>query len=194
MKSLQLMFIALVIMLLSACSYMRPYEQPKEKEPYALLKLKYKYSEVVDSTTLGARMHIRQDAKSDKESYMSAFHKNYGSVATKGKKPAIPMEAVKVHPGKKTDITMAVYFYWYTTQTYTVMVNNTPQVQTQQVYNERTCTAKLSFTPAVGKVYILDYNSPNVTSDCRATAYNQVKLRSGKFKLVKVASSSSSKQ
>jgi len=193
MKILRLTFIALVIVLLSACSFTRPYEQPKDKEPYALLKLKYKYSEVVDNTTLGARMNIRQDAKSDDESYMSAFNKNYGSVEAKGKKPNIPMDAIKVHPGKKTDMTMAVYFYWYTTQTYTIMVNNAPQVQTQQVYNERACTAKLSFTPAEGKVYLLDYNSPNVSSDCRASAYDQVKLRSGKFKLVKVASSSNSK-
>ncbi|MGD8546899.1 MAG: hypothetical protein PVJ10_02950 [Thiohalophilus sp.] len=168
---------------------MKPYEQPKDKEPYALVKLKYKYSAVKPGTTLGARMQIRHGAKSDDDKYSSAFNQSYGPVKNKSSAPKIATEAIRVHPGKKTDMQVAVYFYWYTTQTYTTYVNNVPMVQTQQVYNEASCTADLSFKPEAGKVYLVDYTNPNIDRDCRASAYEQRKLNNGKFKLVRVAKS-----
>lgn len=171
---------------LSACA--TPYQPPQEKEPYALLKLKYKYSEVMPGTTLGARMNIRHDAQSDDESFQVAFNNQYGGVSKKVR-PAIPMAAIKVHPGKKTDLDLAVYFFWYTTHTTTVMINNIPQMQTQQVYHERACTVRVSFTPKRGKVYLVDYNSPNVSRDCRANAYEQAPQGGGQFKLMKVGTS-----
>lgn len=177
------------LLLLAGCGAMRPYEPPEDKAPQALLKLKYKYSEVVPGSTLGARMGIRHDAKDDDDRFQAAFNQSYGAIAGKKGGQDIPMAAVKVHPGKKTDVTMAVYFYWYTTQTYTVMVNNMPQMRTQQVYNEKACTVQISFTPAAGKVYLLDYSSPNVDRDCTGHAYEQVRQRGDQFKLVKVGSS-----
>lgn len=177
------------LLLLAGCGAMRPYEPPEDKAPQALVKLKYKYSEVVPGTTLGARMGIRHGAQSDDERFQPAFNQSYGAIASKKGGQEIPMAAVKVHAGKKTDVTMAVYFSWYTTHTYTVMVNNMPQMRTQQVYNEKACTVKISFTPEAGKVYLLDYSSPYVDHDCSGHAYEQVKQRGDQFKLVKVGSS-----
>lgn len=168
---------------------MSAYEPPKDKQPYALVKLKYKYSNVMPGTTLGARMHIRHGAKSKDDSFYRAFNKSYGTINNKKTRPKIPMEGVKIHPGKKTDINMAVFFYWYTTQTYTTYVNNMPMVQTQQVYNEKACTTQLTFTPEAGKVYMLDYTSANISSDCKATAYEQIPRKNGKFKLKRIARS-----
>jgi hypothetical protein len=181
--------LAALALLLAGCGQMKAYEAPDDKAPQALLKLKFKYSEVVPGTTLGARMGIRHDAQDEDDRYQSAFNQNYGAISSKKGGPEIPMAAVKVHPGKKTDVTLAVYFYWYTTQTYTVMVNNIPQMRTQQVYNEKSCTVQVSLTPQAGKVYLLDYSSPNVDRDCTAHAYEQVMERSGQFKLVKVGTS-----
>lgn len=189
MRYLKWSAFTVLLLQLFACSFLSPYEPPKEGQPYALLKLKYKYSEVTDGTTLGARMGVRHDAKSDKDGFHPAFNKHYGKVNKKGPNPDIAMEAVKVHPGKNTDINMAVYFYWYTTQSYMIMVNNVPQMQTQQVYNENACNATVNFVPKAGKVYILDYSSPTVDRDCTVNAYEQVKTKGDKFKLVKVSSS-----
>lgn len=174
-------------LLLTACS-IAPYQPPQDKEPHALLKLKYKYSNVVPGSTVGARMYIRHDAQSDDDNFQTALNERYGTV-NKKTRPDIPMAAVKVHPGKKTDLDMAVYFFWYTTQTYTIMVNNMPQIQTQQVYHERACTVRVSFTPKSGKVYLVDYSSPNIDRDCRANAYEQAKQGGGQFKLMKVGTS-----
>lgn len=190
MKKITLLIAGAVSLgMLSGCMTMKPYEQPKDKEPYALVKLKYKYSAVKPGTTLGARMQIRHGAKSDDDKYFSAFNQSYGPVQNKSSAPRIATEAIRVHPGKKTDMQVAVYFYWYTTQTYTTYVNNVPMVQTQQVYNEASCTADLSFKPEAGKVYLVDYTNPNIDRDCRASAYEQRKLNNGKFKLVRVAKS-----
>lgn len=178
-----------VLPVLAGCGAMSPYEPPDDKAPQALLKLKYKYSEVLPGTTLGARMGIRHGAQSGDERFQPAFSQSYGVISGKKGGQEIPMAAVKVHPGKKTDVTMAVYFYWYTTHTYTVMVNKMPQMQTQQVYNEKACTVKISFTPEAGKVYLLDYSSPNVDRDCTGHAYEQVRQRGDQFKLVKVGNS-----
>lgn len=189
-KIIQLFIIVSISLgILSGCGMISPYNPPKDKEAYALLKLKFKYSGIVPNTSLGARMSLRHGAKSKDESFYSAFNKNYGVVQKKKARPKIPMTAVNIHPGKKTDINMAVYFYWYTTQTYTTYVNNMPMVQTQQVYNEKACTTQLSFTPRAGKIYLLDYTSPNINRDCKATAYKQTKLKNGKFKLKRIAKS-----
>jgi hypothetical protein len=174
------------LLLLSGCGSMSAYQPPEDKAPQALLKLKYKYSEVVPGSTLGARMGIRHEAKADGDKFQMAFNQAYGGIASKKGGQEIPMAAVKVHPGKKTDVTMAVYFSWYTTQTYTVMVNNIPQMQTRQVYNEKACTVQISFTPEANKVYLLDYSSPNVDRDCTGNAYEQVQQRGDQFKLLKV--------
>lgn len=173
--------------LLAACG-IAPYQPPQDKEPHALLKLKYKYVEVVPGATVGARMFVRHDAKSDDDGFQVAFNERYG-VANKTTRPDIPTAAVKLHPGKKTDLNMAVYFFWYTTQTYTVMVNNMPQMRTQQVYHERACTVRVSFTPKAGKAYLVDYSSPNVGRGCTANAYEQTPQRGGQFKLMKVGTS-----
>ncbi len=175
-----------VVLLLSGCGGMSPYKPPEGQAPQALLKLKYKYSEVVPGSMLGARMGVRHEAKDDDDSFQSAVNQTYGNITSKKGGQEIPMAAVNVHPGKKTDVTMAVYFYWYTTHTYTVMVNNMPQMQTRQVYNEKACTVQISFTPEANKTYLLDYSSPNVNRDCTANAYEQVPQRGDQFKLVKV--------
>jgi len=182
----------LALMMLVGCSTMSAYEPPKEKQPHALVKLKYKYTDVKPDTTLGARMMIRHGARKDDDDYYRAFNKNYGVVKADSTKPKIAIEALKVHPGEKTDVKMAVYFYWYTTHSYTTYVNNMPMVQTQQVYNEAACTSDISFLPKAGKVYLLDYTNPNIDRDCRATAYEQIKLKDGKFKLKPVARSQKS--
>ena len=187
MRKIALLFITTLAV--SGCSMMSAYEPPIEKEPFALLKLKFKYTSVKANTSLGARINIRHDAQSKDDSFYSAFNKTYGVVQNKKTSPKIPMEAIKIHPGKKTDIDMAVYFFWYTTQTYTTFVNNVPMVQTQQVYNEAACTSQISFTPRAGKIYLLDYTNPNINRDCKAIAYNQTKLKNGKFKLKRVAKS-----
>lgn len=173
---------------LSACGISQ-YTPPEASEPHAVLKLKFKYSAVAPGTTLGARLNIRHDAQSDSDSFESAFNQSYGTVVANGKNPEIPMTALNVHPGKKTDAQMAVYFYWYTTQTYTVMVNNVPQVRTQQVYHERACNVQISFTPEQAKVYLLDYSSPNIDRDCSGNAYLQVSHGGDKFTLSKVGTS-----
>lgn len=185
----KLLCVACSSILLSACGTLSKYEPPKDNEAHALLKLKYKYSAVQPGTQLGARMHIRHDAKADDDSFEGAFNETYGGVSDKKTSPDIPMTAMKVHPGKKTDVRMAVYFYWYTTQTHTVMINNRPQMQTTQVYNETACTVQLSFVPAAGKVYLLDYSSPNINKDCQANTYEQIQQAGGKFKLLKVGES-----
>lgn len=189
MNSIQRTGLISTLLLLTGCASMSPYEPPADKAPQALVKLKYKYSEVVPGTTLGARMGIRHGAQSDDDRYRPAFNQSYGTIASKKGGQEIPMTAVKVHPGQKTDVTMAVYFSWYTTQVYTVMVNNMPQMRTQQVYHEKACTVKISFTPEADKVYLLDYSSPYVDHDCTGHAYEQVKQRGDQFKLVKVGSS-----
>lgn len=177
------------LLLLSACGHMAAYEPPDDKKPQALLKLKYKYSDVVPGATIGARMGIRHDAAADDDKFQSAFNQSYGAISSKKTGLEIPMAAVKVHPGKKTDVTMAVYFFWYTTQTYTVMVNRMPQMQTRQVYNEKACTVQMSFTPQADKAYLLDYSSPNIDRDCSGNVYEQVKQGGDQFKLVKVGTS-----
>lgn len=175
----------LIVITLSACSFISPYKPPEGNEPYALVKLKYSYSSVVHGTTLGARMKIRHGG--EKASYQMGYNGNFGAIGRKGSpNPRIPINAVKVHVGKPTDVQMAVYFYWYTTQTFTTFVNNVPQVQTQQVYHEKSCTVQMSFTPKSGKVYLLDYNNPNVSKGCHAQAYEQIKLSAKKFKLKRV--------
>lgn len=185
MNAIQRLGAVAVLLILSGCGA-TAYKPPEEQAPHALLKLKYKYSEVVPGTTLGARMGIRHEAKADDDKFQPAFNQTYGAIAGKKGGQEIPMAAVKVHPGKKTDVTMAVYFSWYTMHTYTVMINNMPQVRTQQVYNEKACTAQISFTPEANKVYLLDYSSPNVDRDCTGHAYEQVPQRGDQFKLVKV--------
>lgn len=185
MSYYKLLGITGLVLLVSACG-MKQYTPPKDNEPHAILKLKYKYAAVAPGTSLGARMQIRHDPKSDKASFAVAYNQSFGPVGDKQTNPDIPMAAVKVVPDKKTDARMAVYFYWYTTQTYTTFVNNRPQVQTQQVYHERACTMQLSFTPKAGKIYMLDYSSPNIDKDCNANAYEQIQQAGDKFKLVKV--------
>lgn len=190
MNAIKFLFVGMIVLgTLSGCGTMSAYEPPKEKQPYALVKLKYKYSGVKPNTTLGARMAIRHGARSENDNYYSAFNKNYGLVKDESTKPKIAIEALKIHPGEKTDVQMAVYFYWYTTHTYTTYVNNMPMVQTQQVYNEVACTSDMSFTPEAGKIYLLDYTNPNIDRDCRASAYEQIKLKNGKFELKPVAKS-----
>lgn len=189
-KAIQLFVMAFISLgILSGCGSMSPYKTPKDKEAYALLKLKFKYTSILPQTNVGARMNIRHGAKSKDDSFDSAFNKSYGVVQNKKARPKIPMTAIKIHPGKKTDINMAVYFYWYTTQTYTTYANNMPMTRTQQVYNEKACTTQVSFTPRAGKIYLLDYTSPNISHDCKATAYKQTKLKNGKFKLKRIAKS-----
>lgn len=190
MKTIKGLFWGLLALVtLAGCSTMSAYEPPKEKQPHALVKLKYKYTDVKPDTTLGARMMIRHGARQDDDDYYNAFNKSYGVVKEESPKPKIAIEAMKVHPGDKTDVKMAVYFYWYTTQSYTTYVNNMPMVQTQQVYNEVACTSDLSFLPKAGKVYLLDYTNPNIDRDCRATVYEQIKRENGKFELKPVARS-----
>lgn len=184
----RILCVACLSILVSACGAPK-YNLPKDNEASSLLKLKYKYSAVQPGTQLGARMFIRHDAKNEKDRFSSAFNQTYGGVSDKNTSPDIPMASLKVHPGKKTDVRMAVYFYWYTTHTYTVMMNNVPQIQTRQVYNESACTVQVSFVPEAGKIYMLDYSSPNINKDCRANAYEQIQQAGGKFKLVKVGES-----
>jgi len=188
MNCYKLLGIAGALALMSGCG-MSHYTAPKDNEAHAIVKLKYKYSATMPGTTLGARMQVRHDAKSDRDSFAVAYNQSFGGVTDKKSSTDIPMTAVNVHPGKKTDVRMAVYFYWYTTQTFTTYVNNRPQIQTQQVYNERACTVQVSFVPKAGKIYMLDYNSPNVDKDCTANAYEQIQQAGGKFKLVKVGES-----
>ena len=185
MNEMKRMGAVAVLLILSGCGA-TAYKPPEEQAPQALLKLKYKYSEVVPGSTLGARMGIRHEAKADDDRFQSAFNQSYGTITGKKGGQEIPMSAVKVHPGKKTDVTMAVYFSWYTMHTYTVMINNMPQMRTQQVYNEKACTVQISFTPEANKAYLLDYSSPNVDRDCTGNAYEQVPQRGDQFKLVKV--------
>lgn len=181
----ELFYVVVSAMFLNACALVRSYDQPKDDQAHALLKLKYKYSRIVAGSTIGARLDIMHDAKSGDERYRRAFEETYGNVQ-KGASPDIPMAAVKVHPGKKTEVSMAVYFYWYTPQPYTIMVNNMPQTQMRDVYTERGCTAQVGFVPEAGKSYILDYSSPSVDRDCRVSVYEQVPQAGGKFKLVNV--------
>ncbi len=188
MKRLTFAPLAALLLALSACGPTK-YEPPKDNEAHAVLKLKYKYQGIAANTTVGARMYIRHDAKSKSDSYQYAYNQSFGLVTANGHNPEIPMTAVNVRPGKPTDVQLAVYFFWYTTQTYTVMVNNVPQFQTRQVYNERACTAEVSFTPQAGQVYLLDYSDPEVDRDCTANAYLQAHQSGNRFKLEKVASS-----
>lgn len=183
------LLLAIALMSLSGCTTMSAYEQPTEKQPHALVKLKFKYTDVQPGTTLGARMMLRHGAKKENDKYYSGFNKSYGVVKDESTKPKIATEALKVHPGEKTDVKMAVFFYWYTTQTYTTYVNNRPMMQTQQVYNELACTSDLSFQPEAGKVYLLDYSNLNIDRDCSATAYEQSQLNNGEIKLTPVARS-----
>jgi hypothetical protein len=188
MKHLKFAPLAALLLAVSACGPTK-YEPPKDDQPHAVLKLKFKYQAIAPGTTVGARMYIRHDAKSKSDAFEYAYNQNFGEVNTNGHNPEIPMTAVNVRPGKTTDVQLAVYFFWYTTQTYTVMVNNVPQFQTRQVYNERACTAQLTFTPEAGQVYLLDYSDPEVDRDCMANAYQQGRPHGNHFKLAKVASS-----
>ncbi len=188
MNYVKLPLLAALMLAVAACGPAK-YQPPQDNQPHAVLKLKYKYLAIAPGTSVGARMYIRHDPKSDSDAFEYAYNESFGEVTKGGKNPDIPMTAVNVRPGQKTDVKLAVYFYWYTTQTYTVMVNNVPQFQTRQVYNERACTAQVSFTPEEGKAYLLDYSSPNVDHDCTANAYVQGHQRGNKFTLAKVASS-----
>lgn len=168
---------------LSACG-MSPYKPPVDKQPYALLKLKYSYNAVSDGTIMGSRLHVRHGGEKNK--FQVALNKSHGGVKKGAVNPVIPVEAIKIHPGKATDARMAVYFYWYTTQTYTTFINNVPQVQTRQVYHEHACTVELNFVPKVGKEYLLDYTRTSVNKDCSAQTYEKQPRRGGKFKLKRV--------
>lgn len=187
MKHLKLPLLAGMLLALAGCGPSK-FQPPLDKEPHAVLKLKFKYQGIAAGTTVGARMYIREGAKSKSAPFEVAYNQSIGQVVAHSKNLDIPMAAVNVHPGKKTDIQMAVYFYWYTTESYMIMVNNAPQWQTRQVYHERACTAQMSFTPENGHVYLIDYSNPEVDHDCRANVYLQRNY--GKhFKLAKVASS-----
>lgn len=184
---MKLSLLAGALLALAGCGPSK-YQPPLDKDPHAVLKLKFKYQAIVPGTTVGARMYIRENPKSKSDAFEYAYNQSFGSVAANGKNLEIPMAAVNVRPGKPADVQMAVYFFWYTTESYMIMVNNTPQWQTRQVYHERACTAQLSFTPDNGQVYLLDYSSPEVDRDCRANAYLQ-HHRGRRFNLAKVASS-----
>ena len=187
-KHLALVSLIFAITTLSGCGT-GPYAAPAAGEPYALVKLKYSYSSIVNGTNLGARMTIRHGEVKEKGKFKVGHNKSIGKVKKGQVKPRIAMESVKIHVGQPTDVRMAVYFYWYTTQTYTTYVNNMPQVRTRQVYNERNCTVEMNFKPKSGKVYLLDYSSPNVSKGCLAKAYEQRKISGGKFKLRPVGTS-----
>lgn len=187
MKHLKLPLLAGLLLALVGCGPSK-YKPPLDKDPHAVLKLKFKYHAIVPGTTVGARMYIRENPKSKSAPFEYAYNQSIGQVVKHSKNLAIPMAAVNVRPGKPADIQMAVYFYWYTTESYMIMVNNSPQWQTRQVYHERACTAQLHFTPDNGKVYLLDYSSPEVDRDCHATAYLQ-RHHGRSFRLARVASS-----
>lgn len=172
---------------LSACG-IAPYKQPAEGQPYALLKLKYSYNAVSNGTSMGSRLYISH-GKADSKKFKVAYNKTHGTVNEGAVNPDIPVDAVKIIPGQNTDAQMAVYFFWYTTQTFTTFVNGVPMVQTQQVYNENTCTVELNFQPEAGKEYLLDYTSTSVNKDCTAAAYEKQNKKAGGFKLKPVGSS-----
>lgn len=165
----------------------RAYAPPKDKQAFALVKLKYSYSSIVSDTSLGTRAMIRHGGP--KSGFMVVHRKSSGRVSKGRVRPKVPIESIKVHVGKATDIRMSVYFFWYTTETDTTYVNNVPQIQTRRVYHERTCKVDVSFTPEEGKVYLLDYNNPNITKGCSAQAYEQIKRGKKKFKLKPVGTS-----
>lgn len=164
---------------LAAC--VAPYKPPKEGEPFALVKMKFAYSTIMRNTSIGSRLQVRQgDGKSNPGKYRPAHNKTHGS---SDRTPRIPIEAIKIHPDKETDVRMAVYFFWYTTETRMVMVGKVMQPQTTQVYHERSCTAQITFNPKADHIYLLDYSAADVTRNCTTRAYEQTETRGGKFRL-----------
>lgn len=174
------------LLLVSGCG-LTTYKQPEEGQPYALVKLKYNYNEVLVNTEIGTRLAIRPGEKKS-GLFKKAHDKTYGGVSA-GQGPDIPLEAVKLHPGEDLRLKMAVYFYWYTTVTTTQYINGMPQTYTSQQYNERSCKTFMNFTPETGKVYLIDYTQMSVTEQCSAIVYEQVKLGKDKFEMKLVAKS-----
>lgn len=182
MKKMKLLLSLALTALLAGC--VTPYKPPQKGEPYALVKVKFSYAAVMRGTSVGARLSIRQNEgspdKPKRGKYRKAHQKTYGGVR---RNPRIPMEAIKIHPKRPTDVMMMVYFFWYTTEYRTTYVNGIPSTHAVQVYHERGCPATITFDPRAGKTYLLDYSSASVDKACTTRAYRQIRKGGGKFKL-----------
>lgn len=179
---------------MGGCNTVEKYTPPSSSQSYSLLKLKYKYSEILPETNLGTRMLVRHES-SGIDNFHSVFHKEYGLLKKRSRPPKIPMSAVKIHSGKKTDLQVSMYYYWYTNETSTREVNGFPVVETCQVYHESACTVEMSFMPAANQEYLIVYNNPDSGKNkqeenrlCEATLYQKVRSSKGNFSLSKIAS------
>lgn len=186
----KILLVVSIVALVSACG-LTTYKSPEDGQPYALVKLKYSFDEIMPQAELGTRLGIKPGDK--RGIYKSAFDTTYGFVNTSNI-TSTPLEAIKVHPDQNIDLKMAVYFYWYTTYTYTTYINGVPQTNTTQQYNEVRCDAFMNFTPENGKVYLIDYTQIDLKKQCDAIVYEQVPVADGKFKMKQIAKSEPPKQ
>lgn len=164
---------AILIIALILCACVPAYKQPLETEPHSLLKIKYSYDSVLPSGTLRVRATVREGDKIPKRAFQ--IDPIYGQ--------EVPLQVILIRPGINTEIGTWLGFWWETPVSYITCDKYTCYTSFYTVYNEKGCKHLANFVPEEGKIYILDYNNPNVDSGCDSTIYEQVFESDHKFKL-----------
>lgn len=159
--------------ILGACAH--PYKPPMENEPHALLKLKYSYNSILPQATL----HVRATVKEGKNEHQSALQ-----IAPPVFGNEVPLQTILIRPGIDTEIGTWLGFLWEEIRYYTDCDKDGKCRRTLYTNNEeKGCQQMTRFIPKEGKIYLLDYNNPNVDKGCDAKIYEQIPQTDGKFKL-----------
>lgn len=153
--------ILITVISLGAC--VPAYKQPQENEPHALLKIKYSYDFTLPYGTLRVRATVKEGEKINKR----ALQVDPGS-------GEVPLQSILVRPGIDTEIGTWLGFWWETTESYVTCDKYTCYTSFYTVYNEKGCKHLIKFLPHEGKIYLLDYNTPNEGSGCNSTIYEQI--------------------
>jgi hypothetical protein len=157
--------------ILSACAAYKP---PLETEPHALLKIKYSYVSVLPDTTLRVRASIKEGA----DKHRSAF---VIDPLISGRE--LPLQAILIRPGIDTEIGTWLGFWWTENIPFTSCSKTGCTTTDMAVYKESGCQQMTKLLPQAGKIYLLDYNNPNVNESCNAIIYEQIPEAGYKFKL-----------
>lgn len=184
-ERLKWLVILITAMVLGACDTYKP---PLETEPHALLKLKYSYNSKlqgtlpVRATVKEETLRVRATVKEGKNKHQSVLRMNQPVFGNE-----VPLQAILIRPGIDTEIGTWLGFVWETDTSYTECDGKGQcRYITNTDYNERGCQQMTKFLPQEGKVYLLDYNNPNVDKGCDAKIYEQIPQNGGKFKLKSV--------
>ena len=175
----------LLVVLQLAAGCIRNYEPPKEGQPSALLKTQFSYNETLSGTNMGVAIFIREGPD---ESLLRVYINNVAHIDSGADPPRVPAHGVAIRPIPETSVYLRLYFSWTTQQQVQVSHrdyegNTTYTTETQTQYHERGCTAGVTFAPAVGNSYLVNYSGGTIDQDCIAQAFLQTLADDGTFSL-----------